>query len=235
MKKILPLLLLVSVCCHAQDIQRQNATYSPVATIITDLNADNRNDTISAYGRPVGNDHGKFTKLTVSIDGRRITYTAKGAWDTVYTSFSKVNKNDVDSPYVFVHKESECSYVLLFGYEYAGGPEEFSILKIKGRQQEMLFDNKLGYPKLLTDLDNDGRAELVAQTVPVILKADAKGMTETYSPFIVYNLSPAFDIDKTLTEKYNLGHYVWAGIKPNNTIEVFYPNDGSKPKLIKTN
>ena len=234
MKKLFPLLLVITACCYAQDIDRQNATYNPIATIITDLNNDNRNDTISAYGRPAENDPGKFTKLTLSIDGRRITYTAKGTWDIVYSSFSEVNKNDVDSPYVFIHKEGECSYILLFGYEYAGGPEEFSILKINGRQQEMLFDNKLGYPKLLADLDNDGHAELVAQAVPVILKADAKGMAGTYSPFIVYNLSPAFDIDKTLTEKYNRDHYVWAGLRSNEDIKVFSPNNGSKPKLIKT-
>ncbi|MEL1245391.1 hypothetical protein AAEO56_14040 [Flavobacterium sp. DGU11] len=236
MKKLLLLsCLFLAICSRAQDVQRLNATYTPAEIIITDLNADSQNDTISLYELPAADGLGKFKKMNVSVNGRRMTFFAKDAWDGIDDSFAKENNNAVKSKLAFVYKEKEQSFILLFGYPYPAAREEVFILCIKGRNMDIVFHNKIEEPLRMADINNDGRAELITQATPVFLSTDAKGLTGSYSPYLVYSLSPAFGIDKTLTEKYNREYYVWAGMRYSDAIKVFYPNDGSKPKIIKTN
>ncbi|AWH83742.1 hypothetical protein HYN59_00805 [Flavobacterium album] len=236
MKKLLPIcFLFVAICCRAQDVQRQNATYTPLETIITDLNADTVNDTIRLYETPVAGDPGKFRKMNVSVNGRRMTFFAKDAWDVIDDSFAKENNNAVKSKFAFVYKEAGQSFITLFGYPYPASREEVFILRIKDRNMEVIFHNKIEEPLKMADINNDGSAELITQATPVFSNTTANGLTGSYSPYLVYSLSPVFGIDKTLTEKYNREYYVWAGMRYSDAIRVFYPNDGSKPKLIKTN
>ncbi len=98
---------------------------------------------------------------------------------------------------------------------------------------EIVFHNAIEEPLKMADINNDGHAELITQVVPEYFKVSGGGLIGTYSPHFVYSLSPYFDINKTLTEKYNKEHYIWEGMKYNDQIKVYYPNDGSKPKLLK--
>lgn len=229
-------LCLLAAICFAQDRQRQNATYSPAETIITDLNADKVNDTIVLYETPEGGDRdpGKFKKMNVSINGRRMTFHAKDAWHDIDGPFSKASHNTVDSGLAFIYKEENQSYIFLFGFPYPAGREEVFILRVKERNMEIVFHNSLADPQLIADLDNDGQAELITHAEPEY-RADERGSISPYSPYTVYSLYPSFDIDKSLTEKYNKEHYVWAGADYNKSIEVLHPKDGSKPRIIKSN
>ena len=89
------------------------------------------------------------------------------------------------------------------------------------------FDST-GYPRLLfrqefelvdvTDLDGDGAPELVGR--PSIPQAYGK-CSATYDPYAVYRLSagkPRYD--EALSRRYNEAHYVWAGAKASERIEV---------------
>jgi len=225
--------LLAGIMAKAQSNADQNPVYKD-EIVITDLNGDTKNDTIRLYLKPAADDPGQYTKITISLDGRRITYKAKDSWDRIDKAFKTSNKNSVASDYVFIHKEKEQSYIILFGFPYGAGREEISIIKVSGRKIEMLFDNALGEPISIADLDGDGNAEFIIQYPPEIYKDAQKGQIGTYSPYLAYSLTPIFDIKKALSEEYNRKHYVWAGMERDPDIQVFYPNDGSKPKLNKS-
>lgn len=224
--------LLLSLSGIAQTKQRQNATYTPVETIITDLNADTVNDTIILYHPPVEGDPGIFTKMNVSVNGRRVTFHAKYAWEEMYDFFLNDSKNAVDSKLAFVHKEHEQSFIILFGRATPGGREELLIVGIKDRNMEIVFHNSIGESHFFADLDNDGHIDIVAQALPEYRNEGGETVSG-YMPYIVYSLTPYFDINKTLTEKYNKEHYIWEGMKYNADIKVLYPKDGSKPRLLK--
>ncbi len=98
---------------------------------------------------------------------------------------------------------------------------------------EIVFHNALEELRALADLDNDGHAELIVRNDPELHDVTATGNIGTYSPYIVYNLAN-FAIDQMLTEKYNKEHYIWEGIKYNDKLQVLYPKNSSRPKLIKT-
>lgn len=111
--------------------------------------------------------------------------------------------------------------MLAFGYAYASDPFQLIILGL----------DRTGYPKLLfredfdlraiADVDGDGRADLVGRaTVPQGLGQ----CVATYDPFAVYRLGVRSDAmpnyDLALSRTYNLAHYVWAGPKTSEEIEV---------------
>ncbi len=224
------LLLFFTAFCRGQDAGRRNATYTPLETIITDLNADKVNDTILLYQIPLDGDPGLFTKMNVSVNGRRKTFYAKNAWDEVSRKFAEAGKNAVVSKLAWIYKEDERSYIFLFGFPYGKGREEVLILRVEGRNMDLVFHNKLDEPRYVSDLDNDGRAELIVRRSPQFVTAAED--IGTYSPFTIYSLE-TFSVNKALTEKYNKEHYIWAGPEYNDQIEVVYPKDGSKPGIIK--
>ena len=229
------LLLFVIVCIHATAQDKQNTAYTPLSTIITDLNNDDESDTLSVYMPPVEGDPGIFGRITISLGSKgRNTFMAHDIWDKVDNEFAKHNTNTVTSDLVFIHMEQKQTYILLFGFAYGSGREEISIIRIKDNKMEILFNNPLEEPKQFTDLDNDGETELVAQAPPEMYEEDkkSKGFIGAYSPFIVFKLSPAMYTDKKLTEQYNKKHYVWAGYKYNENVKVRYPEKG-RPEIIK--
>ncbi|MHA3789875.1 hypothetical protein ACX0HA_16830 [Flavobacterium hauense] len=232
MKKIvLSLLLLVALDAAAQ----QNNNYSPIETILTDLNNDGKTDSISVYLPPIEGDPGTFRKINISLGSKgRNTFTAEDVWDKIDNAFAEKNSNTVRSNLAFVYKEPQQSFILLFGFAYGSGRSEISLIRIKDNKIEMLLDNTLEEPVRFTDLNNDGAAELVCRHPPEIYTTDEKTQTQTgsYSPFLVYILSRDMYLDPKLTEQYNKSNYVWAGYKYDENIKVRYPKKG-KPEIIK--
>jgi len=248
------LLLFITSCCLAQT-DGQNSAYAPLETIITDLNADNVPDTLQIYLPPAGGYRstiktagadnapdtlhknvpaeaqvkGQFTKITITLGGNgRNTFTANDAWDKIARGFLAGNKNAVTSNRVFVHKEADRSIILLFGFPYGSGPEEYAIILVNGNKMEFLHHYRVEDPVTFTDLDNDGHAELLCRKEP---QMDTK-TTGVYSPYMVYTFNGLFTLSQALTKKYNTEHYVWAGYTYKKDIHVEYPSDGSKPKII---
>jgi hypothetical protein len=112
----------------------------------------------------------------------------------------------------------------LFGYAYASDPGELTLVG---------FD-ATGYPRLLfqkefdltdvTDLDGDGTPEIVGR--PSVPQAFSQ-CSATYDPYAVYRLSkgePRYDL--ALSRRYNEKHYVWAGAKASEEIEVDHCTPG---------
>ncbi len=224
--------VLMSLYSVAQD--NQNLTYAPLSTIITDLNNDQKSDTLSVYMPPLEGNPGTFGRITVSLGNKgRNTFKAQDIWDKVDNEFAKRNINAIPSELVFIRKEPKQTYILLFGFAYGSGREEISIIRIKDNKIEILFDNPLEEPIKFADLDNDGEAELIARAPPEIYSIDEKTKAGigAYSPFIVFKLNSVMYTDKKLTEQYNKQHYVWAGYKYNENIKVRYPEKG-KPEII---
>jgi len=221
--------LFLATTCIAQT-NVQNIAFTPLETIITDLNADNLPDTLQIYLPPVEGDPGQFRKINISLGGHgRNTFTANDSWDKIDRSFTAGNTNAVTSNRVFVHKEGNKSIILLWGFAYGSGREEYAIIQVTGNKMEFLHHYWLEDPVTFTDLDADGHAELLCRQEP---EMDTK-TTVVYSPYMVYTFNGVFTLSQALTKKYNTDHYVWAGYKYNEKIIVESPSDGAKPRIIK--
>lgn len=127
----------------------------------------------------------------------------------------------------------ESSVLLVFGYAYASDPYELIVIGL----------DATGYPALLyrgdmdvialIDVDKDGRAELVGR--PSLAESIGECHT-TYDPFAVLRFGAApgakLRYDEALSRSYNLAHYVWAGPKMSEEIEVDMCIPG-KARLVK--
>ncbi|PZR19223.1 MAG: hypothetical protein DI539_14655 [Flavobacterium psychrophilum] len=111
---------------------QQNDKYTPIETIITDLNNDGKTDTISVYMPPVEGDPGIFGKINISLGAKgRNTFTAKDIWDKTGNTFAKANTNAVKSGLVFIRKENNQAFILLFGFAYGSGRDEISLKELR--------------------------------------------------------------------------------------------------------
>ncbi|MDV6169928.1 hypothetical protein R1T16_15935 [Flavobacterium sp. DG1-102-2] len=227
--------LFVFAVANAQEKDGQNAMYAPFETIITDLNNDSIPDTIAISMPPVEGDPGQFRKINISLGtAGRNTFTAKDAWDDIDTTFLKNNANAVKSKRIFVYKENDTSYIVLFGFTYGSGRDELDVIAVTGSKLIQLANDNIQNPIQFADLDNDGKAELICRNDYEIFNTDrkTKGDIGTYSPYMVYKCENVLYLDKKLSETYNKQHYVWAGYKYNQHIKVLYPITG-KPQIMK--
>lgn len=117
-----------------------------------------------------------------------------------------------------LHGAGGSTVFAVFGWSYASDPGELTLVG---------FD-ATGYPRPLfrkeflltdvTDLDGDGTPELVG--FPSLVQAFRECLT-TYDPYAVYRLSTGkLRYDLALSRRYNEAHYVWAGAKASEEIEV---------------
>src|SRR6185503_2213556 len=107
--------------------------------IITDVNNDKFLDTI--FFSSSLTDSSSFNKIEIAIKGfSRKTFFAKHAWSNVDSTFLIKNKNAVNSKTFFLAKEKDHSIILLFGYLYETGREDFAISNIKDNRPKMVFD-----------------------------------------------------------------------------------------------
>ncbi len=209
-----------------------------IETIKVDLNDDGKTDTItltlpSDYGDP-----GAFNKVYVSLAGSsKKAFSSKAdAWDKIHPDFAGKNVNEVKSDKVFVYKKPDITFILLFGYVFGSGSNEFTVMQVKNGVSSLIFDDAMDYPEGFTDTNHDGTLQFLGRpSLPEqsghIDSLDADILT--YDPYKVYDIYNGFKIDKDLTKKYNEENYVWAGLKSDEKIKVLVPRKDGKPKIIK--
>ena len=206
-------------------------------SVSSDLNGDGKPDSIFLY-RSVEYDQsgepGSFETIEIKLaDGKHKTLTARDTWHKVDMTFRKNNPISCASDYLFIHSGKEETYLLLFGFPYGSGRDEFTIIRITGDKIDPVFDAKLDDPLLLKDFDGDGNAELLGRNSYelYIERNDIDADIGTYSPFYIFRLDNPVICDWELTTAYNREHYIWIGPRYDENIEIVYPRDGSKPYL----
>lgn len=227
--------LLVDDTVHATQIIRG---ISSVFT--TDLNNDKIPDTITLISST--KDSATFDKISISLAGyKKQTFHSSTPWVTVDDWFLDSNRNAIPTNKFFLVKAPLQSVLLLFGdLDGAGDREDFSIINIENNTAKLVLNQKqrklyIESPLSLKDIDGDGRFEFVYRQIfeyngqPDTLG----GKIGTYSPYLVYTVDSNCVLNKPLTTWYNQQYYVFAGFKYDESIEVFYPNDHSKPRLWK--
>ena len=207
-----------------------------------DLNNDQIPDTISII--PSTDDTTAFDTVRISIAGygsRTFHTNTDHPWTTVDDWFLDSNKNALPTNKFFLAKGKAQSVVLLFGnLDAAGYRDNFSIVNIEDNDSKLVLnqndrDLSIEAPVRLKDLDGDGRLDfLYRQIFEYNGQPDTlDGKVGTYSPYLVYTVDNNCVLNRSLTIRYNKEHYVFAGFEYNESIEVFYPNDGSQPRLWK--
>jgi hypothetical protein len=200
-----------------------------------DLNHDGKADTIELANPPIEGNPGLFSKITIRIQGSKsMEFYAKDVWDIIDKGFTKSNL--VKSDKVYIKADGKQVYLVLFGFLYGSGRDEFTVIRVKDNAAKIIFNQEMnepigfqyfGNPKTLKFI---GRAKLCEY-----LNSSKNGnyQTATYSPFYVYNLTDIMSIDTMLTKQYNLKNYVWAGINYNEKLRVQQPSKpGLKYKLV---
>jgi hypothetical protein len=137
---------------------------------------------------------------------------------------------------VFVYKSHGISLVLLFGYLYGAGRDEFSVVQIKNNNLKLVFDNKMEWPIQFADLNNDQHIQFIGEksSSEVYEEIDSlDAQITTYDPSTVYDIENDFKVDERLTEKYNSQNYVWAGTHPPKEVKVFHPRHHGKPHIVE--
>ena len=207
---------------------------------VSDLNNDHIPDTITLTSST--SDTVTFDAISISIArfGKQ-TFHASHSWTTVDDWFLDSNKNVIPTNKFFLARGKIQSVLLLFGeLDGAGSRDDFSIVNIENNTAKMALNQNerhlyIEAPMSLGDLDGDGTLEFVYRQIfeyngqPDTLN----GKIGTYSPYFVYTVDSGCVLNKPLTVRYNQEHYIFAGFKYDEGIEVFYPNDKSKPRLWK--
>lgn len=230
------LLLLLASIAYAQ--HKAPVKYHHVKTIVTDLNHDQKLDTIVLSSSP-GNS-GEFNRISISLAGLgKKTFTAKQDWTTVDSTFLKKNKNAAHSNLIFVGSTPLHTVILLFGVQSSAGyRDEFSIINIENDEADMVADfdeDKVDVesPLFLKDLDNDGRLEFAYRNLHECVNGDGEAEVCGYNPFIIYTVDDQCAINKPLMKQYNQKHYVFAGYETDERILVYSPGKNGKYRLVE--
>ena len=184
-----------------------------------------------------------FDKISISLSGyRKTVFKARDFWTEVDSEFLVSNKNAVHSKLLFVKKTNKQTAILLFGeIDGAGYRGEFSIINIENNHVKMAFDPlndgngepDVEWPVTLVDLGHNDRLCFIYKYMGEIERVVEDGEIGSYTPFFVYPVDDFCKLSEPLTKKYNEDHYVFAGIKLNDKIRIFYPKNGGKPRIWK--
>ncbi|HWB25386.1 MAG TPA: hypothetical protein VG738_07890 [Chitinophagaceae bacterium] len=234
--KIITTLFIISfvISAVAQKSQKR------VETIITDLNNDQRNDTIQLFS--TRDESALFNKIAISLAGAgRQLFSAKNGWGIVDTGFLAANKNAVNTNSLFLYKAKGRAIILLFGVMDGGGyREDFSIIKIKNDKAKMVLDKMdndpdIEIPIALTELDNNQTDFIFRNYGEIYKHVDSLNADiAAYNPYLVYTIGDTCVLNKPLTKQYNEDHYVFAGYTYSENIKVLYPRDKEKkPRVIE--
>jgi hypothetical protein len=210
------------------------------AVFTTDLNNDQIVDTITLTSST--GDTATFDGISISLAHfKKQTFYTSTPWASVDDRFLDSNRNYLQTRKFFLAKGNLQSVLLLFGdLDGAGYREDFSIINIENNTAKLVLDQNqrklfIESPLFLKDINADGRLDFVYRQIfefngePDTLN----GKIGTYSPYFVYTVDGNCVLNKPLTKHYNEDNYVFAGLKYDEGIKVFYPNDNSKPKLWK--
>lgn len=239
MKNLL-IAVLVLVACNAIGQSVKKGNYKAVKTYVTDLNNDNRADTITISSSLKEDD--AFNRIGVSLAGYGTKiFKAKYEWTLVDTEFLAKNRNAISSKFLFIKKSTIQSAILLFGVlDGAGYREEFSIINIENNIARMVFDSEsndidVEIPIAVKRLGNNNRLCFIYTGYNEVVGQSDKpeGDIVSYVPFFVYTIDEKCLINKRLTKKYNQQHYVFAGYGYDERIRIFRPKDGGKPRVWK--
>jgi len=207
-----------------------------------DLNNDQIADTITIVSS-VG-DTVTFDTIHIAIahfESHTFYTDTVHPWTTVDDWFLDSNRNVLPTNKLFLAREKFQSVLLLFGnLSAAGDRDNFSIIDIEGNTPKLVLNQNerhlfIETPVTLKDLDGNGRLDfLYRQIFEYNGKPDTlNGKIGTYSPYFVYTIDSNCVLNRSLTIHYNREHYVFAGFKYEESINVFYPNDGTQPRLWK--
>ena len=207
---------------------------------ITDLNNDKLPDTIilsSGTG-----DTATFDTVSIVLAGLgKKTFHTTEHWESIDPKFLDSGRNALPTKRFFLARTTKQSVLLFFGYlDGAGYREEFSILNIENNAMKLVLNQNerhidIEIPIELKDVDGDGRLDFIYREYGQYDRAEDSlgGKIGSYAPYYIYTVDDDCLLNKALTEQYNREHYVFAGFKYDESIDVFYPNDGSKPRLLK--
>jgi hypothetical protein len=241
--KILFNILLLSIYLSAFGQTTKTKThYRTIRTIFTDINNDNKTDTIILSSSLP--EQSSFNRITISISGfKKQTFYAKDSWTTVDKWFLDSNRNTVNSKFLFLKKTDKHAVILLFGIlDGAGYRGEFSIINIENNNIRMVFDHTengiydVEVPSKLIDLEANGRLCFIYTGLHEFDGYDANlnGDIGSYTPYFVFAVNDTCELNKPLTKKYNEDNYVFAGFNYSEKIRILYPrNKMKKPSIYK--
>jgi hypothetical protein len=245
------LLILILIALTAKTYSQQTKKTSQLKLLhifYYDLNNDGTTDTIMLSSSLDGDwrfEVWRFNKITIKLSGyKKQSFIAKEYWTNFDRWFIDSNKNAVKTELILVKKADKHAVILLWGgLDGAGYGNEFSIINIENNKSKMVFDPDFNpsknhnidieCPTKLIDLENNGRLCFIYRNIFEFYRVLKKGKVGTYSPFFVYPVDDSCKLSKPLTIAYNKKHYVFAGFRYNESIEVYYPNDGSQPRILK--
>ena len=213
----------------------QKRPFKPIKSIIADINDDGKTDTIILSSSLEG--PATYNRISISLAGfPKKAFRAKDEWTEVDNEFIKGNKNSVASKWLFLKKTDKHIVILLFGVQDgAGYRREFSILNIENGNIKMVLDDTgkldIETPLALTDINDDHRLEFIYKLTFQCDQILPKGKVCAYSPYFVYTIADTCKLNKPLMKAYNQKHYVFAGYGYSEKIEIFYPDDGSRPSI----
>lgn len=211
----------------------------PFHEVVTiDLNNDGKVDTITMNVAPDG-DPGTFKKITIALnEGYRQTYHLNDAWDSIDASFLEDNINAVSSPLVYVYKDSTQFAILLFGFPFGAGREDFNIIYGQGDHFKMIFDDAYDNPIKLHRLA-DGQLEFIGQRSAYelyghhVTKNGDSAWIGAYGPFTVFTLNKDTAVlNLDATRDYNTEHYLWLGPDYSEKVKILYFRDHRKPEVL---
>ena len=244
MKKLFVLFFL-ALALQALAQKAKEVPYRTIRTLTADLNNDGKIDTIKLISSL--KDWNSFNRIFVSLSGYgKKVFNAKDYWTVVDSDFLVSHKNAIHTKLLFLKKTDRHAVILLFGeFDAAGYRGEFSIINIENNSVKMPFDElndekgglDIEAPIELTDLEHDGRLCFVYTTLheytTQVTLGKKTGLLGSYTPFLVYPVDDTCKMNKPLSKEYMEKHYAFAGYEYSEKIEVFYPDDHSKPSIWK--
>jgi hypothetical protein len=244
MKRTFNLIIIVSAItlfyqCNSADSNTQSQQDKLIVKEITlDLNSDNYTDTIILLEPETSGDPGVFKKI--QIRGKNIIpfeLKANYSWDSIPKYLRKRNDNKINCDLLFIKQNNKSSYILLNGWGYSTGQEDFALIGISENKCTLLTKENFNDVEEFEDLNKDGIIEIVlnptwSEGIDYIDSLNAS--IASYSPYYVYSLTPnTFKFDSILTREYNQKNYAWAGLDNIDSVQVMWLRNENKYRIWK--
>ncbi len=216
--------------CNSTNISTDKSIFGQ---IILDLNSDKSNDTILLLDPETSGDPGSFKRIRISgIDIQTFELSAKYAWDTIPKNLRDKNDPSSKTNFAFIKRDKTSSYILLTGWLYATGQEDFALIGVSKNQCTVLTKENFNDIEDFSDLNGDGSIDIALNPTWSEGLGDIDSLNaslSSYAPYFVYSLTPtSFSLDTGLTASYNSKNYVWTGLDSIQTTKVIWFRDKNK-------